>query len=171
MSNMLTYLNILILAWLNVLSICDSEWVVDSDQIYGIKEPDGFTRENISCSPELSIVITSIVYGYKVRNDLVNSEELYFCFIQDTNKIPLCGESMIEDKCHFNLSPANLDCDDNVCHFPTKDDWKEVNFDSADCQTGSSLIYWHVCYDCMMHMTAGEDQVYFKGNNNQFQEN
>ncbi len=76
MSNMLTYLNILILAWLNVLSICDSEWVVDSDQIYGIKEPDGFTRENISCAPELSIVITSIVYGYKVRNDLVNSEEL-----------------------------------------------------------------------------------------------
>ena len=61
---MLSY--ILILAWLSVPMTCDSEWVVDSDQIYGIKEPDGYTRENVSCSPNLSIVITSVVYGYKV---------------------------------------------------------------------------------------------------------
>ena len=70
MSNMLAYINILILALLNGMSICESEWVIDSDQIYGIKEPDGFTRENISCLPELSIVITSVAYGYRVRNYL-----------------------------------------------------------------------------------------------------
>ena len=90
---------------------------------------------------------------------------------KDTEEIPLCGESMIEDKCHFNLSPAKIDCDDNVCQFPTKDNWKEVNFDKADCKTGSSLTYWHVCYDCMMHVTAGEDQVLFKRKYFQFQEN
>ena len=67
---MLAYINIFILVWLSGLSICESEWVVDSDQIYGIREPDGFTRENISCSPELSIAITSVAYGYKVRNYL-----------------------------------------------------------------------------------------------------
>ena len=67
---MLAYINILILALLYGMSICESEWVIDSDQIYGIKEPDGFTRENISCLPELSIVITSVAYGYRVRNYL-----------------------------------------------------------------------------------------------------
>ena len=76
---MLTHINILILAWLNVLSICDSDWVVDSDQIYGIKEPDGFTRDNISCAPDLSIVITSVVYGYKVGN-LLSIRVLYILF-------------------------------------------------------------------------------------------
>ena len=81
--------------------------------------------------------------------------------IQDKNDIPLCGERMKDDICHIDLSPDNVACENNVCLFPTKDDWKEVNFDRVDCESGSSLSYWHVCYDCMIHVTAGESQVQF----------
>ena len=39
---------------------------LDSERIYGVREPDGIVRNNISCPSDLSIQIKSVRYGYKV---------------------------------------------------------------------------------------------------------
>ena len=54
------------LIWAFVLVHSESEFILDSDQIYGLREPDGFARESFSCPSEFSIIITSAAYGYKV---------------------------------------------------------------------------------------------------------
>ena len=51
-----------------VISLVDGqdEFMFDSDRIYGVREPEGFTRDNISCPAQFSILVTSVSFGYKV---------------------------------------------------------------------------------------------------------
>ena len=58
------------LIWGSVLVHSESEFILDSDQIYGLREPDGFAREEFSCPSDFSIVITSAAYGYKVLSNI-----------------------------------------------------------------------------------------------------
>ena len=58
------------LIWAFVLVHSESEFILDSDQIYGLREPDGFAREEFSCPSDYSIVITSAAYGYKVLSNI-----------------------------------------------------------------------------------------------------
>jgi len=120
------------------------EFMFDSDRIYGVREPEGFTRDNISCPAQFSILVTSVSFGYK------NSKE-----------IPLCGEEGTWE-CVTSLHPANVDCHENFCTFPSRSNWMEADFGQADseqCTSETTLQYWHVCYDCMMHVAAMEAQV------------
>ena len=50
--------------------------MIDSDRIYGVREPDGFTRDSISCPDDLSIFISSVSFGYKVCCEFVSIREI-----------------------------------------------------------------------------------------------
>ena len=39
--------------------------VLDSDRVYGVREPEGFGRHNLTCQPGTNIVITSVRFGYE----------------------------------------------------------------------------------------------------------
>ena len=74
----------------------------------------------------------------------------------------MCGEEGTGE-CVTSLHPANVDCHGNFCTFPLKSNWMEADFahaDSEQCASETTLQYWHVCYDCMMHVAAMEAQVY-----------
>lgn len=81
--------------------------------------------------------------------------------MQNSKEIPLCGEEGTWE-CVTSLHPANVDCHENFCTFPSRSNWMEADFGQADseqCTSETTLQYWHVCYDCMMHVAAMEAQV------------
>ena len=41
--------------------------MIDSEIIHGVREPDGFTRQNLTCPQGSKIFILSVRFGYKVR--------------------------------------------------------------------------------------------------------
>ena len=43
------------------------ELMIDSEIIHGVREPEGFTRQNLTCPLGSRIVILSVRFGYKVR--------------------------------------------------------------------------------------------------------
>lgn len=42
------------------------DYEIDSDQYYGIRDPDGYTRERFSCSDGFTIFVTSVKFGFQV---------------------------------------------------------------------------------------------------------
>ena len=43
------------------------ELMIDSEIIHGVREPDGFTRQNLTCPEGNKIFILSVRFGYRVR--------------------------------------------------------------------------------------------------------
>ena len=41
--------------------------MIDSEIIHGVREPDGFTRQNLTCPEGSKIFILSVRFGYRVR--------------------------------------------------------------------------------------------------------
>ena len=42
------------------------DYELDSDLYYGIRDADGYSRENFSCSDESKIFVTSVKFGFQV---------------------------------------------------------------------------------------------------------
>ena len=42
------------------------ELMIDSERIHGVREPEGFTREKLTCPPGSQIFLSSVKYGYRV---------------------------------------------------------------------------------------------------------
>merc|ERR1712055_1130060 len=104
--------------------------VLDSDRIYGVREPEGFTPENLTCPADTKIVVTSVSFGYS-----------------DLSSIPLCGEMVpVGDQCVVSLDSAHVVCHHQSCTFPSQADWGAQDLPSTEC--GGGLQYWHICFDC-----------------------
>ena len=89
------------------------------------------------------------------------SQNVRLDLLQNSREIPLCGEEGAGE-CVTSLHPANVDCHGNFCTFPSRSNWMEADFahaNSEQCSSETTLQYWHVCYDCMMHVAAMEAQV------------
>ena len=43
--------------------------MIDSEIIHGVREPEGFTRQNLTCPQGSKIFILSVRFGYKVRGE------------------------------------------------------------------------------------------------------
>ena len=43
------------------------ELMIDSEIVHGVREPDGFTRQNLTCPEGNKILILSVRFGYRVR--------------------------------------------------------------------------------------------------------
>ena len=105
---------------------------LDSDRIYGVREPEGFARQNLTCQQGTNIVINSVRFGYT-----------------DLDQIPLCGEGgSFTDHCEVGLDIAHLQCQHNSCRFPSLTDWEPESFATAESCRGG-LQYWHICHDCI----------------------
>jgi len=105
---------------------------LDSDRIYGVREPEGFTPQNLTCQQGTHIEINSVRFGYS-----------------DLEQIPLCGEEgSITDPCVVSLDIGHLQCQQNSCKFPSLADWGPESFATAESCRGG-LQYWHICHDCI----------------------
>jgi len=108
--------------------------VLDSDRIYGVREPEGFAPQNLTCQYGAQIVINTVRFGYT-----------------ELGQIPLCGEvGHAADKCVATLDISHIECGQQACRFPSLADWGAESLPAGSC--GGGLQYWHICYDC-----RGED--------------
>jgi len=110
----------------------DQTLVLDSDRIYGVREPEGFTPTNLTCPDDSRIVVTSVSFGYS-----------------DLSSIPLCGEvgpAGDPAECVVSLDSSHVVCHHHACTFPSLADWGAQDLPGDNC--GAGLQYWHICFDC-----------------------
>ena len=105
---------------------------LDSTRVYGVREPEGFGHQNLTCQLGTRIVITSVRFGF-----------------EKLGQIPLCGEeSSVQNNCVVGLDVDHVHCQENSCMFPSLTDWSSESF-STEEKCGGGLQYWHICYDCI----------------------
>ena len=136
------------------------ELMIDSEIIHGVREPDGFTRQNLTCPEGNKILILSVRFGYKVRWREVCDVYNCLCCGQAEEEIGDCaGPDSSLSSCVVNLSTGPLQCTAHWCRFPSKHDWDAAQFVAGDdplCGDTITLKYWHICYDCLLGADPGQ---------------
>ena len=104
--------------------------VLDSDRIYGVREPEGFARQNLTCPQGTNIVINSVRFGYS-----------------ELGQIPLCGEAgNVTEGCVVSLDIRHLQC--QQISLSCRLGRGAESFATAE-RCGGRLQYWHICHDCI----------------------